>query len=235
MFGLHVLNVDNLPPPSSLKMHCPWVLFQFATSLYYVCSIMIAVLVFAGVWKLPGVEVCSKKSESVSSSQGQTIELNGFKFEIHEGSLPEGSKVHIQASIAGEYEIPENSSLVSAIYWVRCEPESAITKPITVEIQHCSTREDVSKLKIVGAVSSQEHGSYKFKPFVGGRFDAHTSYGAIEVNDFSGYGVIEEGNSESKRVYYCQPFYRPLSLQQRHEICIIFIWNTEAHIDVRYL
>ena len=104
------------------------------------------------VWELPGVEVCSETFVIVHSSQGQLIEWNGLKLHIHAGSLPEDLQectIFIKASLAGEYEIPENTSLVSAIFWLRCEPQCTFVKPVTVEIQHCSTQRDLSKLKIV--------------------------------------------------------------------------------------
>ena len=195
---------------------------------------------FAGVWKLPGVEECAEKSVVVHSSQGQLIEWSGLRLHIHESSLPKDlhqCTIYIKASLAGDYEIPENSSLVSAVFWLRCEPQCTFTKPITVEIQHCSTKQDLSsrlsRLKIIRAYCNQKQLPYKFKP-LGGRFDADTSYGAIEVNSFSGVGVIEE-NPVSERMYYSQLFYRSCySHWQKHEIHIIFTWNTEAHINVRY-
>ena len=190
------------------------------------------------MWKLPGVEECAETSVVVYSSQGQLVDWNGLKLHIHTGSLPEGLQqctIYIKVSLAGDYEIPENSSLVSAVFWLRCEPQCTFTKPITVEIQHCSTKQDLSRLKIVRAFCSQKDLPYKFKPLVGGRFNAGTSYGAIEVNSFSGVGVIDE-SSDLERKYYSQLFYRSyISHQQRHAIHIIFIWNTEAHINVSHL
>ena len=170
------------------------------------------------------------------SSQGQLVEWNGLKLQIHEGSLPEGINqctVYIKVSLAGDYEFPENSSPVSAIFWLRCEPQCTFTKPITVEIQHCSTKQDLSRLKIVRAFCSQKDLPYNFKPLVGGRFNAGTSYGVIEVKGFSGIGVIDE-SPVSERMYYSQLFYRSCysSHQQKHEVHITFIWNTEAHINV---
>ena len=191
------------------------------------------------MWKLPGIEECGEKSVVVHSSHGQLVEWNGLKLHIHEGSLPEGvhqCKIYIKVSLAGQYEIPENSHLVSAIFWLRCEPQCKFIKPITVEIQHCSTKQNISKLKIVRAFCSQKQLPYNFKP-LGGRFDTDTSYGVIEVNGFSGVGVVEE-NPVSERLYYSQLFYRSYhSHQQGHEsdIYIIFTWNTEAHLNVSYL
>ena len=202
------------------------------------CSIHVWLILYysTDVWKLPGVEECGETSVVISSSQGQLVEWNGLKLHIHTGSLPEGidqCTIYIKASLAGEYKIPENSSLVSAIFWLRCEPQCTFTKPITVEIQHCSTKQDLSRLKIVRAFCSQKQLPYKFKP-LGGRFNADTSYGAIEVTSFSGVGVTEEG-PVSERLYYNQLFYcNNRGHQQRHDIHIIYTWNTEAHINVSH-
>ena len=189
------------------------------------------------MWKLPLVEECDETSVVMHSSQGQLIEWNGLKLHIHAGSLPEGLQqctIHIKASVAGEYEFLENTSLVSAVYWLRCEPQCTFTKPITVEIQHCSAKQNLSKLKIIRAFCSQKELPYYFKPLGGGRFDANTAYGVIEVKGFSGFGVTEDGPA-LERLYYSQLFYRSYhGHQQRHEIHIIFTWNTEAHINVSH-
>ena len=101
-----------------------------------------------------------------------------------------------------------------------------------VEIQHCSSKQDLSKLKIVQALCSQKPLSYEFKPQKEGRFDADTSYRAIEVTRFSGFGVIEE-RSVSKRLYFNQLFYYDNEIHQHgRDIHIIYTWNTEAHINV---
>ena len=189
----------------------------------------------AAMWKLEGVVECGKTSVIVHPSQGQLVEWNGLKLHIHEGSLPEGlhqCKISIMVSLAGQYEIPENSCLVSAIFWLRCEPQCTFVKPIIVEIQHCGTTENLSRLRIVRTFCSQKQLPYKFKPLLGGRFSAHPSYGVIEVNHFSGFGVTEEGPA-SDRKYYRQLFYRSYhSHQCAHDIHISFTWNTEPHINV---
>ena len=125
------------------------------------------------MWKLQGVVESDETSVVVHSSQGQFVEWNGLKLHIHRGSLPEGMNqctIYIKASLAGEYEIPESSCFVSAIFWLRCEPQCIFTKPITVEIEHCSTKQDLSRLQIVRAYCSQKQLPYSFKP-LGGRFE----------------------------------------------------------------
>ena len=183
------------------------------------------------------MEQCSETYVVVHSSRGQFVKWNGLKLHIHAGSLPEGLQqctIFIKASLAGDYEIPENTSLVSAIYWLRCEPQCIFIKPILVEIQHCSTKQDLSRLKIVRALCSQKPLPYKFKPLEGGRFDADIFYGAIKVTRFSGLGITEE-RSLSKRLYFNQLFYCDNEVHQHtRDIHIICTWNTEAHINVTH-
>ena len=169
------------------------------------------------------------------SSQGQVFQWNGLKLQIHEGSLPEGlqqCKIYIKVSLVGQYAIPESSCLVSAIYWLRCEPQCIFTKPITIGIQHCSAMGNLTGLEVVRAYCNQKHLPYRFKP-IGGSFSAQTSCGVIEVNHFSGYGIVQEGVS-SERKYYSRPFYLPHSHQHSHQIDVVFVWNTEPHINVRH-
>ena len=189
-------------------------------------------LVIAG--GLRGVEECDETCVTVYSSHGQRVDWNGLKLHILPGSLPEGidqCKILIKTSLAGHYEFPEGTSLVSAVYWLRCEPQCKFTKPITVEIQHHSTKQNLSRLKIVRAFCSQKQLPYHFKPLVGGRFSANSSYGAIEVKDISGFGVVEEG-SASERLYYNQLFYRSHTSSFGYDIHITYSWNTEPHINV---
>ena len=211
--------------------------FQISHAIVYI-PIYDGVRFFAALWNLPGVEGCGEKIVVVHSSQGQLIEWNSLKLQIHAGSLPEGLQqcsIFIKASLAGDYEFPENTSLVSAIFWLHCEPQCTFTKPITVEIQHCSTKQDLSKLKIVRALCSQKPLPYKFKPLKGGRFGADTSYGAIELAGFSGVGVTEE-KSVSERLYYNQLFYCDSEVHEDgHDIHLIYTWNTEAHINVSHV
>ena len=47
-----------------------------------------------------------------------------------------------------------------------------------------------------------------------------------------GVGVVDE-YLDSERMYYSQLFYRSyLNNPQRHEIHIVFVWNTELHLNV---
>ena len=186
-------------------------------------------------WNLRGAEVCGEMTVVVYSSHSQQITWEGFglKLHIHEGSLPAGMEqciLQIKASLAGQYEFPENSHLVSAIFWLRCETVHKFTRPITVEIQHCAKSKNI-KLSFVRAVCSQKQLPYTFQQLLGVNFTGHSSYGVIELNSFSGVGLTQEGSEE--REYCSRLFYMPMTWKiPNQEIHFVISWNVEAHLTV---
>ena len=189
-------------------------------------------------WELPGVEVCGEMTVVVLSSHAQQItwEEFGLKLHIDEGSLPAGVDqciLNIKSSLAGLYEFPDNSYLVSAVFWLRCEPMCCrFTKPVTVEMQHSAKRENVEKAKLtfVRAVCSQKQLPYTFKR-LGGDFSRHNSYGVVDVNGFSGLAITQEGSEE--REYFSKLFYFSNYLNG-HRIDMVITWNTAAHLNVSH-
>ena len=182
-------------------------------------------------WDLRGVEVCAERTVVVHSSGAQQITWQefGLKLQIDEGSLPAGidqCTLTIKASLAGQYEFPDNTYLVSAIFWLRCEPMCKFTKLVRVEMQHCARAENL-KLKFLRAVCSQKQLPYTFKD-LGGDFTRHRSYGVVEVSGFSGLVITQEGSEE--REYCSHLFYlgRPNSCH----IHFVLTWNLEAHLTV---
>ena len=172
----------------------------------------------------------------VNSSHDQQITWPGYGLRLHilKGCLPIGINqctIYIKASTAGQYEFPENSHLVSTIFWLRCEPVCKFVKPITLEIQHCAKLENVSTLNLsfVRAVCSQKQLPYTFKQLPGGNFTSHSSYGAIELNSFSGVGVVQPGSDE--RRYFSKIFYRNNYLGG-HQIDLIIVWDIDTHLTV---
>ena len=188
------------------------------------------------IWNLRGAEVCGEETIMVYSSHAQQITWEGFGLKLHiqEGSLPAGMEqciLQIKASLAGQYEFPENSHLVSAIFWLRCETVHKFTKPITVEIQHCAKSENIRNLKFIRAVCSQKQLPYTFKQLPEGNFTSNSSYGVIELNSFSGVGVTQEGSED--REYCSRLFYMPSTRKvPNQEIHFVISWNVEAHLTV---
>ena len=187
-------------------------------------------------WNLRGADMSGEMSVVVYSSHYQQItwEDFGLKLHIQEGSLPAGMEqciLQIKASLAGQYEFPENSHLVSAIFWLRCETVHKFTKPITVEIQHCAKSENIKNVKFIRAVCSQKQLPYTFKQLPGGNFTSRSSYGVIELSSFSGVGVTQEGSED--REYCSRLFYMPLTRKvPNQEIHFVISWNLEAHLTV---
>ena len=188
------------------------------------------------IWNLRGVEVCGETTVVIYSSHHQQFIWPGYglRLNIPKGCLPAGMEqctVNIKASLAGQYEFPENSNLVSAIFWLRCEDVHQFTRPIMVEIQHCTKLENVTntKLSFVRAVCSQRQLPYTFKQLPGGNFTSHSSYGIIELNSFSGVGVAQEGSEDKE--YCSQLFY--LGHLNPCKIHFVVTWNIDAHLTVR--
>ena len=185
--------------------------------------------------KLPGVVVSDQTSVIVQGSKGQLIEWKGLRLHIRAGSLPvrmHQCKLYIKGSIAGEYQLPEDTDLVSGVYWLHCKPEYEFQKSITVEVQHCSATRDLSRLEIFRASCDQRQLPYIFKP-VGGRFDADTFYGTVEIKSFSALAIGEK--HPSTKLYYNQVYHHDRGDPQKsHDIHITFVERTDLYISVSY-
>ena len=64
----------------------------------------------------------------------------------------------------GQFHIPDDSQLVSCIYWLCCSQKFA--KPVNLEIEHCALIHDSSQyssLRFIAAKCSQAELSYQFR------------------------------------------------------------------------
>ena len=141
--------------------------------------------------------MCGETVVAVSNSPQPFVWENfGLKLYVPEDALPSGMEqcfIRIKASLAGRYKFEKDASLVSAVFWLYCEPPCKFIKSITLEIQHCAHRQSISQLSFVKAVCSQAELPYDFKS-VGGHFTSSTSYGMLELRSFSGFAI--EGNTQ---------------------------------------
>ena len=170
----------------------------------------------------------------------------GLKLRIPENSLPkdvEKCTVSIGASIAGLYQFPENFHLVSAVVWFRCEPICKFTKSITMEMEHCAKLKNSSKLSFMRAKCSQETLPYTFKK-IGGRFASDRHFGSIELNGFSGLGIVQEESQNKQqdsspcpeREYGARLYHHCTHKNViRYNIDFVVIWNTSAHLTVSFI
>ena len=179
-----------------------------------------------------GVEVCRETTVVVTNAK-QSFSWKGYGLKLHipEGCLPVGMErcvIIIKVSVAGQYEFPENTHPVSAVFWLRCKPKCVFRKQLNLEINHCAKKENVSKLSIVKALCTQDELPYTFRK-VGGKFSQNNSYGAIDLDSFSGLSVIQDGSDE--REYCAMLFYVHREITSR-TIHFVIVWNVEAHLMV---
>ena len=154
---------------------------------------------------LRGADVVAETTVTLTpKAQRFEFEGYGFKLNVPEGSLPaEVSEIqlNVRVSLSGQFQLPSNSELVSAVYWVSSPHE--FVKPITVEIQHCaalSNDKQCSQLTFVYTKCTQKELPYIFKEREGGVFSPQSSYGILSLYHFSGISIIRRFFRRSSRV-----------------------------------
>jgi ankyrin repeat protein/serine/threonine protein kinase len=108
----------------------------------------------------------------------------------------------IQASISGQYSLPPNMELVSGIYWISFPKR--FSKPVTLSIQHCCHLQhphQISALHFVTAKCTQKQLPYQFEQLSKGTFSTESCYGTIDLEHFSGLGVVQETKSRNKKYF----------------------------------
>ena len=156
----------------------------------------------------------------------------GFKLHIPQDSLPAGMDrclLHISASIAGQYQFPDNMELVSAVYWVRCEPYCRFQQPLTTELQHCAKMTSSTKLTFIRSFCSQKNLPYTFKGLeMRGSFSDQSSYGSLQLDHFSSIAVAGENVD---RNYTARLYYLDKSVYSM-KIHFVIMWDIEPHVKV---
>ena len=160
---------------------------------------------------------------------------HGSKLHVPEQSLPSGVRecnVNIKASVSGQFQLPEGSVLLSPVFWISASCQ--LTKPVTLEIQHCALREDeavLSDLSFVAAESSQKELPYRFKHLDGGVFTKHSSCGSIQLTDLSGIGVGVAGRKGTPRSY-CAHVYHTMKQEDDWRFYFIITQDLVLHTAV---
>ena len=151
-------------------------------------------------------------------------EGHGFKAHIPAGAISRERgpvTLCIQASLSGDYQLPDDGVLVSGVYWLSLQPLVKFNKKVTITIQHCAS--DDSELSFVTAKCTQKTRPYTFKPLPGGSF-SQSGEGTIQVDHFSMFAVLFRkvfGYTEVKKRYAFCTYYI-----HKHLNCY------EAHITV---
>lgn len=163
----------------------------------------------------------------------------GFKLHIPEGSLPAEvaeTKLNVQVSLSGQFQMPPGYELLSAVYWVYCPHK--FTKPLTVEIQHCavlSNDQQCAQLSFASTKCSQKELAYMFKVRDGGAFSHHCSYGCLSLTHFSGLAIIARFLQRSLGMLeqYCGRVYISKELEvDDYKVHFVITKDLDAHRTV---
>ena len=189
----------------------------------------------AGADFLRGVEVYRETVLEVVGDKPQKVEWPGYGFfiEVPEGAVPPGvtASVGVKVILAGQFKFPENSQLISAIYWVSSSVE--FVKEVAVNIQHCAvirSEDQCSQFKFIIAKCSQKELPYKFREREG-LFSSHTQYGAIKLKQFSLLGeTAPEGTDTlcTAFMFYKQRLASPLTV----DFHFVIVRDLEPNLQV---
>ena len=178
--------------------------------------------------------IFSEETFSIDIRGSQDFKLNGLQLHIPEGVLPAkytgGYEVDIKTGLVGEFQFPDNSELVSCIYWLSCSQQ--FLKPVTLQIQHCASIEDLSQLHFVVAKSSQSELPYKFEVLEKGTFSQHNSYGSIDISQFSFFAIIICKIFRSHISYYSALYFFYQGVKS-WRVDVVVTRNLEIHLQVR--
>ena len=185
---------------------------------------------------LRGVKVYGETILAVVGDKPQRLEWPdyGFFIEVPKGALSPGetARVVVKVILGDQFKLPENSQLISPIYWI-ASSEEFLTE-VTVNIQHyavITSKEQCSKFKFIVARCSQEVLPYTFREQEG-LFNARTQYGAIKVKQFAIFAETAPKNTDlritSLKFYKLQPNTRPLLV----DFDFVVLYNHELFLMV---
>ena len=160
-----------------------------------------------------GADIVAKTTLEVVPGMPLAYEWKGHGMKLYipaDGLKPDTPTLTmtIQASLSGQYQLPDDTELVSGVYWVAFPRR--FSQPVTLKLQHCACLEhpdQLSSLLFITAKCNQKTLPYLFQPLPGGVFSTNTFYGAIELSHFSGFGVARR--KRKRKHYIGQIFYIP--------------------------
>ena len=155
--------------------------------------------------KLQGVCVAGDKLFLLQNDSPQLInwEEYGLRIAIPQGAVQQSDTVEvaITALVGGEFILPEDTELVSAVYAISVS--KPLLKPVQLEIQHCVSIEKPAHSNYLSfATAPSDRPPYHFQPVEGGIFSIGNQYGGITVSGFSIWSIIKKkfrrrGHSQS--------------------------------------
>ena len=185
---------------------------------------------------LRGLEVCGETVLEVVGDKLQKLEWPGYGFyiEVPDGALLPGvtASVAIKAILAGQFQLPDGSQLISAIYWISAS--EVFLKEVTVNIQHCAvirSEEECSKFKFIIAKCSQTQLPYRFRVREA-VFNPNTQYATIMLKQFSVVGAIAPESAELG--YTTLQFYKQIPNTFNVDFMFVVVHDLKPVLEVRY-
>ena len=187
---------------------------------------------------LRGVDVIAEASVLITN-QAHSFHWAGYGLKLHvpQGALPadlEECRVLIKVGISGHFALPQNTSLVSAVYWLDSEPRHRFSQPLTLEIQHCAMSSQTTRLSFALAKCSQKNLPYNFEILDGGEFSSQSAYGCIQLQHFSLVTMVMRlimGEDDVR--YFARLYYLRKKVNLR-EIHFVITKDQEAYVTVCY-
>ena len=148
-----------------------------------------------------GADIVARTTVEITPDQPLDFLWEGHGLKVH---IPAGAirrergrvTLFIQASLSGNYQLPDDGVLVSGVYWLSLHPHvERFDKKVTIFLQHCASDND-SSISFVTTKCTQETLPYTFKPLPGGSFDLSRE-GTILVDHFSALSIAAHHNSIS--------------------------------------
>ena len=155
--------------------------------------------------KFEGVHVAGRKLFKIQNNLPQVLnwEEYGVRITVPEGAFPtsETIEVAITALVGGEFILPEDSELVSAVYTISVS--KPLLKPVLLEIQHCVSLQTQSHANYLSFVTSSSNNCpFQFQSVDEGSFPVGGRYGSILISEFSSWAIIQTIKGWLKKLHH---------------------------------
>ena len=146
---------------------------------------------------LRGVHLVDEKLFQIIGQVPQLLEWEEYGLRIQVPKLKDATStpcdIAIKAIVAGQFEFPEGTDLVSAVYAISVSKK--LTQPVILEMQHCvaiSSEKQGRFLSFVRAKCNQPNLPYQFELLDGGIFSPRSDYGKISCSHFSLIATVRQ-------------------------------------------
>lgn len=164
---------------------------------------------------------------------------SGFTIHIARNKLEELNSCEVVVTpVSGNFKIPKETELVSAVYAVSCKLPLPIMQRVSLHVEHCVKLENEEHAEYLSfALARFDHHPHTFVPLTGGEFPIKEHYGAIEFIVQNSLIAILKSNitsdspqiqSSSPRCYYIGQTYYETKAKNRWEWKFAAMKNLQA-------